>query len=236
MGKSQKKGQGARAAVAPAASAKIGRESSAWPSTCKYLTSLVWGDDVRAAKDVYQKYKRSADGKHVEANASATKRNVRWQLITDERHPAKGEYGLFAQRKMERGEHIIDYLGLVTLKGNESKTSDYTASFGDDNELALDAELMGNEARMINDFRNTGKRANALFDQYRDAAGDLKLGVFAGLTALTRLTRFWYHTAKGSGRTGWRRWVRKTWPSFAATGLPPTTKRQKRRRSKLASS
>ena len=94
--------------------------------------------------------------------------------------PAKGEYGLFAQRKMERGEHIIDYLGLVTLKGNESKTSDYTASFGDDNELALDAELMGNEARMINDFRNTGKRANALFDQYRDAAGDLKLGVFAG--------------------------------------------------------
>lgn len=183
MGKSQKGGkdkQGVRAAVAPAASAKIGRESSAWPSTCKYLTSLVWGDDVRRDKDVYQKYKRSADGKHVEANASATKRNVRWQLITDERHPAKGEYGLFAQRKMERGEHIIDYLGLVTLKGNESKTSDYTASFGDDNELALDAELMGNEARMINDFRNTGKRANALFDQYRDAAGDLKLGVFAG--------------------------------------------------------
>lgn len=167
-------------AGSPAASAKTGRESSAWPSSCVFLTSLVWGDDVRRAKDVFKKYKCSADGKHVEASAAATKRNVRWQLITDERHPAKGEYGLFAQRKLERGEHVIDYLGLVTLKGNESKTSDYTASFGDDNELALDAERMGNEARMINDFRNTGRRANALFDQYRDAAGDLKLGVFAG--------------------------------------------------------
>ena len=144
-------------AGSPAASAKTGRESSAWPSSCVYLTSLVWGDDVRRAKDVFKKYKCSADGKHVEASAAATKRNVRWQLITDERHPAKGEYGLFAQRKLERGEHVIDYLGLVTLKGNESKTSDYTASFGDDNELALDAERMGNEARMINDFRNTGR-------------------------------------------------------------------------------
>ena len=31
---------------------------------------------------------------------------------------------------------------------------------------------------MCNDFRNTGKRANAVFDQYRDAAGDQKLAIF----------------------------------------------------------
>ena len=37
---------------------------------------------------------------------------------------------------------------------------------------------------MINDFRNTGKRANALFDQYVDAAGDTKLGVFVGPHAI----------------------------------------------------
>ena len=71
----------------------------------------------------------------------------------------------------------MDVLG---PRGNESQTSDYSASFGDDHELALDAEKMGNEARMINDFRNTGRRANAVFDQYRDAAGDQKLGVFVG--------------------------------------------------------
>ena len=106
MGKSRtgKEKAGVKAAGSPAASGKTGRESSAWPSSCVYLTSLVWGDDVRRAKDVYKKYKSSADGKHVEASAAATKRNVRWQLITDERHPAKGEYGLFAQRKLERGE------------------------------------------------------------------------------------------------------------------------------------
>ena len=38
--------------------------------------------------------------------------------------------------------------------------------------MALDAAKVVAEARMCNDFRNTGKRANAVFDQYRDAAGD----------------------------------------------------------------
>lgn len=131
------------------------------------------------AKEVYKKYKVSGN-RPVEASASAVRKTVRWQLIGDDNHPAKGEHGLFAARRLEKGEHIVDYLGLVSLRGNESQTSDYSASFGEENELALDAEKMGNEARMINDFRNTGKRANAVFDQYRDAAGDQKLGVFVG--------------------------------------------------------
>ena len=65
-----------KVAGSPAASAKTGRESSAWPSSCVYLTSLVWGDDVRRAKDVFKKYKCSADGKHVEASAAARRGGV----------------------------------------------------------------------------------------------------------------------------------------------------------------
>lgn len=153
--------------------------SSPWPSDVRYVTSLVWGDDVKRAKEVYRKYKVSGD-RPLESTASAVRKNVRWQRIVDESHPAKGENGLFAARKLSPGEHIVDYLGYVTLSGNEDQTSDYSASFGDDHELALDAAKMGNEARMCNDFRNTGKRANAVFDQYRDAAGDQKLAIFVG--------------------------------------------------------
>ena len=72
----------------------------------------------------------------------------------------------------------MDYLGYVSLSGNENQKSDYSASFGDDHELALDANSNGNEARMCNDFRNTGRKANAVFEQYRDRAGDLKLAIF----------------------------------------------------------
>ena len=128
---------------------------------------------------MYRKYKVSGD-RPLESTASAVRKNVRWQRIVDESHPAKGENGLFAARSFSPGEHIVDYLGYVTLSGNEDQTSDYSASFGDDHELALDAAKVGNEARMCNDFRNTGKRANAVFDQYRDAAGDQKLAIFVG--------------------------------------------------------
>ena len=51
---------------------------------------------------------------------------MRWQLITDSFHPACGEHGLFGSRKLDRGEHVIDYLGYVPLRGNESQTSDYS--------------------------------------------------------------------------------------------------------------
>ena len=43
---------------------------------------------------------------------------------------------------------------------------------------SIDAELAGNEARFVNDFRITVRQANACFDQHVDERGDLKLVVF----------------------------------------------------------
>ena len=108
----------------------------------------------------------------------------------------------------------MDYLGLVTLNGNESETSDYSATFGDEHELALDAATVGNEARMCNDYRGTGRRPNAVFDQYRDAAGDLKLAIFVGPKPVAKGeellvsygTGFWLHRVGdlGAFRAGHR--------------------------------
>ena len=162
-----------------AAPAKVAAAvSSPWPSDVRYVTSLVWGDDVKRAKEVYRKYKVSGD-RPLESTASA----VRERALAAHRGrvaPRQGRERTFRRAKALPGEHIVDYLGYVTLSGNEDQTSDYSASFGDDHELALDAAKVRNEARMCNDFRNTGKRANAVFDQYRDAAGDKKLAIFVG--------------------------------------------------------
>ena len=170
------KGSGAtKGSGTPAAPAST---ASVWPSDVRYVTALVWGDDVKRAKDVYAKYKKSKEGQHVVASPASVRKTVRWQRVDDPNHPAFGENGLFAARRLSPGEHVVDYLGYVCLSGNEDPKSDYSATFGDAAELALDAAKVGNEARMCNDFRNTGKRANAVFDQYRDSAGDQKLAIF----------------------------------------------------------
>ena len=171
-------GSGAPVAVASTA--------SVWPNDVRYVNALVWGDDVKRAKEVYAKYKVSKDGQHVVASPASVRKTVRWRRVDDKNHPAFGENGLFAARRLSPGEHIVDYLGYVCLSGNEDPLSDYSASFGERHELALDAARVGNEARMCNDFRNTGKRANAVFDQYRDAAGDLKLAIFVDSTSINK--------------------------------------------------
>ena len=107
----------------------------------------------------------------------ATQQKVCWRVVTDTKHPACGQLGLFTRNNihLHNKEHITDYYGRVTLAGRESTTSDYTASFGDENELVIDAEQMGCEGRMVNDYRNTGMPMNAAFEQYRDDVGDLQL-------------------------------------------------------------
>ena len=122
--------------------------SAPWPADVRYVTSLVWGDDVRhGARGLYEKYRPSGDAP-IEASPAQVRKTVRWMRVTEEGHPALGEHGLFAARKLAPGERCVDYLGLVTLNGNESETSDYSATFGDEHELALDAATVGNEARM----------------------------------------------------------------------------------------
>ena len=44
-------------------------------------------------------------------------------------------------------------VGAISLGENEDKSSDYVADFGEHSELALDACLVGNEGRFINDYR-----------------------------------------------------------------------------------
>jgi SET domain-containing protein len=60
----------------------------------------------------------------------------------------------------------------------DARTRPSSAQFGEHSELALDAKSVGNEARFVNDYRNTGKRANVEFRLRRDARGEMRQGVF----------------------------------------------------------
>ena len=93
-------------------------------------------------------------------------------------HPAAGQCGLFAAVALRHGERVIDYVGAVCAGEHEDKSSDYVCDFGEHSELALDAKSVGNEARFVNDYRNTGKHQNVEFKLRRDARGELRQGVY----------------------------------------------------------
>ena len=85
---------------------------------------------------------------------------------------------MFAAVDLPAGSRIIDYVGAVCLGANEDRESDYVCDFGENSEFALDSRHVGNEARFINDYRNTGRHANVEFRLRRDSRGEMRQGVF----------------------------------------------------------
>lgn len=105
---------------------------------------------------------------------------MRPRKITDAHHPACGELGLFAAKRLPANSYVLDYVGLVTRAEEASPSSEYVMMLGDEGELAIDAEFVGNEARCINDFRNTGKTVNVKLELREDPKGSKHQSVYVG--------------------------------------------------------
>ena len=154
-----------------------------WVDGVEYLYENRW--DARVPKEVLKALRPVA-------GASACDGPPRSALvmagrINDPQHPAFGQCGLFAAKKLLPGQFVLDYRGVVTRSEHESKTSDYTLAFVEDGPelLTLDAESAGNEARFINDFRGcpphqpgVPSRANVRFQARTDARGVRHMGVY----------------------------------------------------------
>ncbi len=147
-------------------------EGGAWPSDVRYTNDYTWDDDVPAS--VSAPYRPSP----VRRRAARPCRRTRVARIDEPSHPAHGQCGLFAAVGMAAGAWVIDYVGRVSLGENEDRSSDYVCDFGERSELALDARCLGNEARFVNDYRNTGRRPNVEFRLRRDRRGELRQGVY----------------------------------------------------------
>ncbi|PHH51018.1 hypothetical protein CFIMG_002356RA [Ceratocystis fimbriata CBS 114723] len=83
--------------------------------------------------------------------------------ISDAKHPANGQAGLFATKNLKPGAPILLYLGIVHPPDTAHETSDYDLWLDHDLEIAVDAATTGNEARFINDYRGVKQRPNAEF-------------------------------------------------------------------------
>lgn len=143
-----------------------------WPADVKYTHDYAWGDDVPHA------LRSACQPAAVRLRPARACARTFSAVITETAHPACGQCGLFAARALAHGAWVLDYVGAVSLGANEDRTSDYVCDFGEHSELALDAKAIGNEARFVNDYRNTGKRANVEFRLRRDTRGELRQGVF----------------------------------------------------------
>ena len=103
------------------------------------------------------------------------------KTISVDGHPAKGQCGLFATKKIPPRSHIIDYVGEVHC--DERPHSDYDLSLyhgRDGISVGVDASRVGNEARFINDYRGIAARPNAIFEERRNHAGELCMAVWSG--------------------------------------------------------
>ena len=103
------------------------------------------------------------------------------QRISDPSHPANGQHGLFATKKIPPRTLILDYIGEVHC--DERPESDYDLSLHRTLDLisvGVDAHSTGNEARFVNDYRGVKSRPNVIFQERRTDRGELRMSVWSG--------------------------------------------------------
>ncbi|KZT74883.1 hypothetical protein DAEQUDRAFT_720067 [Daedalea quercina L-15889] len=101
--------------------------------------------------------------------------------ITESSHPAHGQFGLFAVKRIPPRTHIVDYIGEVHCDdrlGSDYDLSLYRTPAGFS--VGIDAQRMGNEARFVNDYRAIKSKPNAFFDERRTEGGELRMSVWSG--------------------------------------------------------
>ena len=118
-------------------------DGGSWPAGVSFIGDYIWALDV--GMELRAKYAGESTRREPASPSCCTA--VRIKHITDVNHPACGEFGLVASGDLLQGQHILDYLGAVSVA--EDRTSDYVVDFGEHSELALDALTVGNEARFV---------------------------------------------------------------------------------------
>lgn len=159
-----------------------------WPEGLPYLDSPAYSPALSKAQ-LQSLRSRPADDdlaaglreipRDVKPGACA---NVKITPITDARHPACGQAGLFAARALPAGSLILPYVGeLHPADAAAHSSSDYDLWLDRSGDVAVDAARMGNEARFVNDYRGVpdAVRPNAEFGEVWDVRrGEKGMAVF----------------------------------------------------------
>lgn len=86
-------------------------------------------------------------------------------IVSDPKHPAHGQRGLFAAQTLEPDSLICIYSGHVHTNSlsDTDPHSDYDLAYDKDLGLSIDGAKSGNDSRFANDYRGIAERANAEF-------------------------------------------------------------------------
>ncbi|KAI0670180.1 SET domain protein [Trametes maxima] len=159
------------------------RQPARWPDNVRYITEPEYHSSVpKHIKDFL--YPTSS---RAHARDQAAKPAVTIHLISELSHPARGQRGLVAIKKIPPHTLIIDYIGEVHC--DDRPDSDYDLSLYrtlDHISVGLDAQRVGNEARFINDYRGVKPKPNANFQERRTDCGELRMSVWSGNDAIKK--------------------------------------------------
>ncbi|KAI0724271.1 SET domain protein [Cerioporus squamosus] len=149
-----------------------------WPAHLEYLDEPRYHSSVPTH---IRELVSPALSRHASAQNYPRKAPVAIQLISDPSHPARGQYGLFATKKIPPRTLVIDYIGEVHC--DDRPGSDYDLSLyrtPDHVSVGVDAQFCGNEARFINDYRGVKPKPNASFQERKTESGELRMSVWSG--------------------------------------------------------
>ncbi|EKM60836.1 uncharacterized protein PHACADRAFT_155952 [Phanerochaete carnosa HHB-10118-sp] len=155
-----------------------------WPQEVQYARSQRFHASVPRDIRAYLCPKTRIDGG---AGSITESLPVVIKPIAVDGHPAKGQHGLFAARKIPPRSHIIDYVGEVHVDDRPSSNYDISLYHNTGGvSVGVDASHMGNEARFINDYRGVAARPNAFFEERRNGMGELCMAVWSGKDEIKR--------------------------------------------------
>lgn len=149
-----------------------------WPSSVVYITKCVYSKKLSPETLAQLTTGNIPQNPQQQQNApGGVSKLIRIKLITDKGHPACGQYGLFSSCKLTAKSHILDYMGYVHPDFESDPTSDYDISLDSGLEIAIDAQRIDNEGRMVNDYRGIGDRPNVMFDDHI-VNGERRMGIY----------------------------------------------------------
>ena len=95
---------------------------------------------------------------------------------------AVGQFGLFAAKRIPPRTYLLDYLGEVHCEDRSSSDYDLSLHRTPDGSVSvgIDASVMGNEGRFVNDYRGIRGRPNAQFAEKRCDNGELRMSIWTG--------------------------------------------------------
>lgn len=139
-----------------------------WPKDIKFLTEQTYSTAVSSDNRAALSRITAETVSYAKVGRDALKSPcplVDIKQVSDEKHPAFGQRGLFASQDLEPDLFICLYLGHVHTNSlsDTDPHSDYDLSYDRDIGLSIDAALCGNETRFANDFRGIAERPNTEF-------------------------------------------------------------------------